>query len=209
MDRQAFEQLALGEMDAVFRVALRLTRNRERAEDLVQDVYAKALRPSAVEGFRLPPAGSERGGMRAWLLAITHNTYYSKGQREARGPRAVGEFFDESSTERAPDAPAPAWDRKTLDWEHVDGRLKAAIENLREDYREVLLMWGVDGLKYREIAEVLGVPIGTVMSRLHRARQSVAEALLADGQAAAELGLSDQAQKRSAGTSGGASEEGG
>ena len=83
MDRQAFEQLALGEMDAVFRVALRLTRNRERAEDLVQDVYARALRPSAVESFRLPASGNERGGMRAWLMAITHNTYYSKGQREA------------------------------------------------------------------------------------------------------------------------------
>ena len=71
----------------------------------------------------------------------------------------------------------------------MDDRLKKAIEELKDDYREVLLMWGVDGLKYREIAEILEVPIGTVMSRLHRARKLLADRLLEDPGAADEMGL--------------------
>jgi RNA polymerase sigma-70 factor (ECF subfamily) len=59
----------------------------------------------------------------------------------------------------------------------VDDRLKAAIERLKPDYREVLLLWGVEGMKYREIADILGIPIGTVMSRLHRARSILTEEL--------------------------------
>jgi len=76
-----------------------------------------------------------------------------------------------------PDEPAPAWNLESLDWEHVDERIKAAIEGLRPEYRTVLLLWGVEGLKYREIAEIEAVPIGTIMSRLHRARSILAEQL--------------------------------
>ena len=64
-----------------------------------------------------------------------------------------------------------------MDWEHVDDRLKAAIDRLKPEYRSVLLLWGVEGLKYREIADIQDVPIGTVMSRLHRARTILSEEL--------------------------------
>lgn len=172
MDRSQFERLALEHLDAVYRVAFHLTRNGEEAEDLVQEVYVRALRPEAVAGFE-----SRGGGMRAWLFKIAHNAFFSRVKREKRGPQAVPEIRGEASTEPPPDEPPPMWDRTGLDWDMVDERLKRAIEDLIPEHREVLLMWGVDGLKYREIATILDVPIGTVMSRLHRARKLVADAL--------------------------------
>src|SRR5690606_34683081 len=75
----------------------------------------------------------------------------------------------EDTVEPTPEE-APAWDLASLDWEYVDDRLKHAIQELPEHYREVLLLWAVEGLKYREIADVLDVPLGTVMSRLYGAR---------------------------------------
>lgn len=193
MERAKFETLALEHLDAVYRMALHLTRRPEAAEDLVQEVYARAFRPKTIDRFvdmspdDDPLSGS--GGMRSWLFAITHNVFYSKVKREARQPTAVGEFFAEEGSETPPDEAPPAWSRAELDWEHVDDRLKDAIEELKDEYREVLLMWGVDGLKYREIAEILGVPIGTVMSRLHRARKLLADRLMKEPDAADEMGL--------------------
>ncbi|MGV6813480.1 MAG: sigma-70 family RNA polymerase sigma factor, partial [Phycisphaerales bacterium] len=99
------------------------------------------------------------------------------------------EFFNESSSERMPDEAPPVWDRTDLNWEHVDDRLKSAIDDLKDEYREILMLWGVDGLKYREIAEIIGVPIGTVMSRLHRARKLLADQLMSDEQVVDDLGL--------------------
>jgi DNA-directed RNA polymerase specialized sigma24 family protein len=68
-----------------------------------------------------------------------------------------------------------------MNWDHVDATITSALGRLSPEYREVLLMWGVEGLKYREIAAILAVPIGTVMSRLHRARQSVSADLVRQG----------------------------
>lgn len=179
MERAQFENLALGQLDAVFRLAVHLTRNQEEAEDLVQEVYARAFRPQAIASFedRSGPERTQGDGIRSWLFTICHNLFYSRAKRASLGPQAVPEFFDEQSTERLPDEPPPAWDLASLDWEQVDGVLKEAIDTLKPEYREVLLMWGVEGLKYREIGTILGVPIGTVMSRLHRARKLVADAL--------------------------------
>lgn len=193
MERAKFEALALEHLDAVYRMALHLTRRPESAEDLVQEVYARAFRPATVERFVDMSAADDltsgAGGMRSWLFAITHNVFYSKVKKDARQPSAVGDFFSEAGHETPPDEAPPAWSRAELDWDHVDARLKNAIDNLKDEYREVLLMWGVDGLKYREISEILEVPIGTVMSRLHRARKLLADQLMEDPQAAEELGL--------------------
>lgn len=193
MERAKFEALALEHLDAVYRMSLHLTRRPDTAEDLVQEVYARAFRPRTVERFvDMSPEDdllSGSGGMRSWLFAITHNVFYSKVKREARQPTAVGEFYAEESSEKPPDEAPPAWSRVELDWEHVDGRLKAAIDELKDEYREVLLMWGVDALKYREIAEILQIPIGTVMSRLHRARKLLADRLTQDPKASSDLGL--------------------
>jgi RNA polymerase sigma-70 factor (ECF subfamily) len=135
------------------------------------------------------PGATPSEGMRAWLFTICHNLFYSQIKRDGRAPAAVGEFFAEAADGVPPDEPPPAWGRAGFDWEHVDGRLRAAVEELKEEYREVLLMWGVDGLKYREIGQILGVPIGTVMSRLHRARKILADRLMEQPGAADDLGL--------------------
>lgn len=187
MERQQFEKLAMEHLDAVYRMAFHLTRNPDEAEDLTQEVYLRALRPSSSENFE-----TRGGGMRAWLFTIAHNTFYSRIKRQKRAPKPVGEFFAEEADTTPPDEAPPAWNLATLDWEHVDGRIKRAIEELRPEFREVLLMWGVEGLKYREIAEILEVPIGTIMSRLHRARKLVAEKLGEQPGAAEELGLSQR-----------------
>ncbi len=89
----------------------------------------------------------------------------------------MDELHGASTGEPGPDEPGPAWDLSTLDWEHVDDRIKTAIEDLRPEYRTVLLLWAVEGLKYREIAEVQEIPIGTVMSRRHRARSTLVDQL--------------------------------
>lgn len=192
MRRAEFETLALSQLDAVYRLALRLTRNPEAASDLVQDTFVRAIRPETVARFDpqgARPEGPAEESMRAWLFTICHNLFYSQVKRAGRAPTLVGEFFTDAADGPPPSEPPPAWNRASLDWDHVDGRLKAAIEGLREEFREVLLMWGVDGLKYREIGEILGVPIGTVMSRLHRARKLVADVLASDPGASDDLGL--------------------
>ncbi len=170
MERAEFDKLALEHMDAVYRLALQLARHPDEAADLVQETYLRALRSS--NGFE-----EKGGGMRSWLFTILHNAFYTRVKKKARGPVSVDEFHQADDRARQPDEPPPAWDLKSVDWEHVDGRLKAAVEALSEEHREILLLWGVEGMKYREIAEIVGVPIGTVMSRLHRARAVLAESL--------------------------------
>lgn len=170
LERARFESLALEHLDALHGMALQLTRRPEEAGDLVQETYLRALRASG--NFE-----ERGGGIRAWLFTILHNTFYSQVKRAKRAPIAVEDFFDAESGETTPGEAPAAWSLATLDWEHVDDRLKGAIDELKDEHREALLLWGVEGLKYREIADITGVPIGTVMSRLHRARKILADQL--------------------------------
>lgn len=170
MERSEFEKLSLEHLDAVYRMALQLAKHPDEAADLTQETYLRALKSSG--NFE-----EKGGGVRSWLFTILHNTFYTRVKRKARGPVSVAEFHGaDEKTPQPGDAP-PAWDLRSVDWEHVDGRLKRAIDALSDEHREVLLLWGVEGMKYREIASVLGVPLGTVMSRLHRARAILAESL--------------------------------
>lgn len=171
----------------MYRMAMHLTHRPDDAGDLVQEAVAKALR--AEKSFQL----SERG-IRPWLFKILHNTFYTSVERAKRETPygdgtpevlAMGEMGEV-------DEPPPAWDLASLDWEQVDDRLKSAIAELPPHYREVLLLWAVEGLKYREVADVLEVPLGTVMSRLHRARQLLSERL-ADLAAEHRIGPQDVA----------------
>ena len=170
MDRTAFETLALEQLDAVYRLALQLGRHPDEASDLVQETYLKALR--VADRFE-----EQGGGIRPWLFKILHNVFYTRLARAKRAPVPVDDLQGAIAETPRPDEPGPAWDLRNLDWEHVDERLKSAIENLRPEYRAVLLLWAVEGLKYREIADVQEIPIGTVMSRLHRARAILANQL--------------------------------
>jgi RNA polymerase sigma-70 factor (ECF subfamily) len=183
VDRETFEELAMQHLDAVYRMALRLAGHPDEAQDLVQETYLKALK--AADRYE-----ERGGGMRPWLFTIVHNCFYTRVKRNKRQATPVEDFGGVASEATPPDEPPPAWSLAELDWEHVDGRLKTAIEELKPEYRTVLLLWGVEQCKYKEIAAILEVPVGTVMSRLHRARQALTETL---GDLADEMGLRSDA----------------
>ena len=178
MDSEQFRELALAEMDAVYRMAFHLARNPHEAEDLVQETYLRAL--GAEQTFELRDKG-----IRPWLFKILHNLFFSRASRRKREP-LLSEDLQHEAVESEIDNPPPAWDLASLDWEQVDDRLKQAIGELQDHYRTVLLLWAVEGLKYREIADVVDVPLGTVMSRLYRARAILSEQL---SDYAAEMGI--------------------
>lgn len=184
MDRARFLELATAELRAVYGFARRLVGDPHRADDLVQDVYAQALRPERIEAFE--PRG---GGVRSWLLRITYRMHLSRTARARRESTLLSDLGDADPA--APEAVAAARARD-FDWDGVDARLEAAVARLDEGARDVLLLWAIDGLQYREIASVLDVPVGTVMSRLHRARTKVSNSLLSDEDAAEDLGLRPQ-----------------
>jgi len=162
-----FQTLALAQIDLLYRLALRLTRDPHRAEDIVQETYYRAFR--AREKFKL-----ESFGIRPWLIRILRNVAINAGEREGRQP--VLRQADEL-TNAGPMTPADLLPLSPGSWEGVDDRLMHALEEIPADYSSVLLLWAVDEMSYKEIAEALEIPIGTVMSRLHRARAKLAEAL--------------------------------
>ncbi len=166
-----FRSLLLAELDSVYRMAMHLTRHPDEAADLVQEAYLRALR--AQKTFELRDRDK---GARPWLFKILHNAFYTRVQKQKREP-TLGDDLAHQAAPSELDNPAPAWDLASLDWEQVDDRLKAAIFDLPVHYRAPLLLWSVEGMKYREIADVLEVPLGTVMSRLYRARGILSEKL--------------------------------
>lgn len=113
-------------------------------------------------------------GIRPWLLRIMHNVHVSRSEREGRQPAALGDEQLEAAASGAAHAGVP-YDQFSFDG--MDQQLVRAIEGLAHEYQVVLLLWAVEELSYKEIAAAVGIPIGTVMSRLHRARQRLSEQL--------------------------------
>jgi len=172
--REQFETLALEQLDTLYRIARRLSRDPQRAEDLVQETYLRAVR--ARETFDL-----QAHGIRPWLLRIMHNVHVSRAEREGRQPTTIEDEQLEAaggggggSAARARATPPP-YDQFSFDG--MDQQLVRAIEGLASEYQIVLMLWAVEELSYKEIASAVGIPIGTVMSRLHRARQKLSEQL--------------------------------
>ena len=157
----------LEQLDTLYRVARRLTRDPGRAEDLVQETCVRAVR--AYETFEL-----HTHGIRPWLLRIMHNLHISRSEREARQPTAAEHDQLESAASGGGITPAP-YDPASFDG--MDEQLVRAIESLTPQYQVVLMLWAVEEFSYKEIADAVGIPIGTVMSRLHRARQKLSEQL--------------------------------
>ena len=164
----SFEDLALPHMDLVYHVARRLSRNGHEAEDLVQETYLKAYK--SFERFELRDYG-----MKPWLLRILHNTFYNRAARAAKAPVAT----DQQVLEEDQAAPLTGSEHgpPVLDYEMMDGEVKQAIDALSPDFRSVLMLWATMEFSYQEISEILDIPIGTVMSRLHRARKQLHDAL--------------------------------
>jgi len=180
-EREAFEQEAVEHLNALYGAALRLTRSPSDAEDLVQDTFLKAHR--FYDRFE---AGTN---LKAWLFRILTNTFINKYRRRTRerdvldGVDAdpVGEGVMSRHAMRALSSPVADAERTLLAQE-----IQGALDTLPEDYRVMILLADVEELSYKEIAEIVGCPIGTVMSRLHRARKSMQKHLVAQ---AVELGV--------------------
>jgi RNA polymerase sigma-70 factor (ECF subfamily) len=150
-------------MDAAYNLARWLMRNDDDAADAVQDAFVRALR--FIGGFR-------GGDGRVWLLAIVRNTCYSRLQRGKA--RALESEFDDELHSPESDAANP---ELLLERTRDQAALQKALEGLPEEFRETIVLRELQGMAYKEIADVVGVPIGTVMSRLARARKYLQQAL--------------------------------
>jgi RNA polymerase sigma factor (sigma-70 family) len=157
MPRQTFEEVVLPHMDAAFNYARWLTRSDADAEDVVQDACVRALR------FFSSLRGDDA---RAWLLTIVRNTWYGRFARtKGSRPVTVSDDMTDDRPDDALDPEALVLQRQTVE------RVQRAVRALPADFREVIVLREIEGLSYKEIAAVTGIPIGTVMSRLARARE--------------------------------------
>jgi RNA polymerase sigma-70 factor (ECF subfamily) len=180
----AFEQLAMPLFPSLYNVAFWLCRNPTEAEDLVQETFLKALR-----GFATFESGSN---FRAWIFRILRNTWLTSRTGLAAQRTIALEDELERGNESGP-APVPegAIDRQTPELNLIrlgdQAALRDAMEKLPSPLLEVILLCDIEEMKYREIATVLDIPIGTVMSRFARGRRALRECLLASEAQSSEV----------------------
>jgi RNA polymerase sigma factor (sigma-70 family) len=176
MPRRSFEEVVLPHLDAAFNYARWLTRSQADAEDVVQDACVRAFKFFA--SFRGDDA-------RSWLLTIVRNTWYGRFPRRAAGVSIV--TTDEDDDDRPDESPNP--EALVIQQETVE-RVRCALEELPADFREVLVLRELEGLSYKEIAAVVSIPIGTVMSRLARGRERLSTVLGTGEAVRSDSGLS-------------------
>ena len=190
-DQATFTDVAMEFMPGLYSAALRMTRNRADAEDLVQETYLKAYRSygSFTEGTNL----------RAWLYRILTNTYINNYRAKKRRPEIADvedvedlylyrHLAGDQSAGLGRSAEDEALDHFT------DTDVKAAIESLPDTFRMAVLLADVEGFSYKEIAEITDVPIGTVMSRIHRGRKALQKALVDRGRTRGLVRATDEAR---------------
>ncbi len=169
--RKRFETVALPHLDAVYRMARRLSAAESEADDLVQETFMRAYR--AFDGFELREYGAK-----PWLLKILHNVFYTRCGQGRRQPSLLDDADFDNFAGQVAQEPLETLVDGDVNWELFDQELKWAVEELQPEYRTVLVLWALEDLSYREIATVCDCPIGTVMSRLYRARQQIGPRLV-------------------------------
>ena len=166
-----FERDALPFLDALYSAALRMTKNPENAEDLVQETYAKAF--ASFHQF------TEGTNLRAWLYRILTTTFINIYRKEQRQPQiADGELEEWQIAEAATHTSDQGKSAEVEALEQLpDSDIKNALQELPEEFRLAVYFADVEGFSYKEVAEILNIPSGTVMSRLHRGRKLLRESL--------------------------------
>jgi RNA polymerase sigma-70 factor (ECF subfamily) len=178
--QERLEAEALTYLDPLYRTALRLSRNPQDAEDLVQETYLNAFR--ALDRFE------EGTNLRAWLFRILNNAFISQYRRRKRRPSSsldeVSDFYLYDHLVAGNTAPPQENPEREVLSRIGDEAVLQALEELPVEFRQVELLADVEGFSYREIADILGIPIGTVMSRLYRGRRRLQQRLWREAQQA-------------------------
>src|SRR5687767_2324437 len=171
--RAEFERQALVHTDALYGAAYRLTRNARDAEDLVQD--------SLLRAYRFWDSFEQDSNCKAWLLRIVTNTFINEYQRKKRSREVLDAASAEQDATDGVLVQAASSDRvtpeKALLERSVSDDVQKALDNLPDDFRTAVVLCDVQGLSYKEIAEIMQTPVGTVMSRLFRGRKLLAASL--------------------------------
>ena len=163
-DRVRFEEEALELADQVYRVARHLVGSREEAEELVQETYARA--------FRSWRSFSPGTNLRAWLLRILTNLNIDRGRRRQRAPDFQSlEANDYYLADRLEERGGPISEEERVDERLSQDSIVDALSEVPHDFRDVLVLVDIGNFTYQDAAQILDIPIGTVMSRLHRARR--------------------------------------
>jgi RNA polymerase sigma-70 factor, ECF subfamily len=179
-DQSTFADQAMQYAPQLYSAALRMTRNQADAEDLVQETYLR--------GFRSFHTFQQDTNLRAWLFRILTNAYINKYRAKQRRPieSDLGDLEDLYLYRRLGSMEAAAASLSAEDQFldlFTDDEVKQALENLPDNFRLPVILADIDGFSYKEIAEMLEIPIGTVMSRLHRGRKAMQRELYAYGEA--------------------------
>lgn len=167
-----FGDATLPFLDNLYNMALRLTRNSEDAEDLIQETYFKA--------YKYYDKFEEGTNLKAWLFRIMKNSFINGYRKKQNQPpesafQAIEEVFEAQVSEDAGQIKNP--EEEILE-QVLDEDIQQALDALRDDYRMVILLVDLEGFSYKEAAEILEVPVGTVMSRLYRGRRMLEKVLL-------------------------------
>jgi RNA polymerase sigma-70 factor (ECF subfamily) len=173
-DPARFAEMTMPYMSALYAAAMRMTRNPADAEDLVQETYLRAFR--GFEGFR------EGTNLKAWLYKILTNTFINTYRARKRRPDQVDlDDVEDFYLFRRIGGLESAEASRTAESEVLDAipdaEVKEALESLPEQFRMAVILADIEGFSYKEIAEILDVPIGTVMSRIHRGRRQLQKRL--------------------------------